>query len=203
MSTVIVGHGPSMLENKHGEFIDSHDVVIRQKRCSETLKHPEQFGTKTDIVCGSYTIAPAMKEDMPGCEYWVFMDSRHQKFPVSAYQWVAENMPCTILKPLCDEWNARYRQYRTPYEHPPNMQKFDDLGHPHLSAGFHTILYACEILSPKQIDLVGFDNIKTGDFTWSVTRGPDYDKYPDHHWGIEHDLIKIVESNYGTRCNFV
>jgi len=192
-----------MLENKHGEFIDSHDTVIRQKRCSETLKHPEQFGTKTDIVCGSYTIAPQMVVDMPDCEYWVFMDSRHQDFPFASYDWVAKHLPCTILKPVCDEWNARYRMSRTPYEKPDGMQEFTPIGHNHLSAGFHTILYACELLKPKEIDLVGFDNIKTGDFTWSVTRGPDYNKYPDHRWDIEHDLIKIVESNYATRCNFV
>ena len=203
MTTVIVGHGPSMLEAKHGEFIDSHDVVIRQKRCSETLKHPEQFGTKTDIVCGSFTIAPAMKDDMPGNEYWVFMDSRHQKFPVSSYEWVAENMPCTILKPLCDEWNARYRQYRTPYEMPVGMQEFTPIGHDHLSAGFHTILYACEILHPDVIDLVGFDNIASGEFTWSVTRGPDYGKYPDHRWDIECEMIRDVETSYATRCNFL
>jgi hypothetical protein len=192
-----------MLENKHGKFIDSHDVVIRQKRCSDTLKHPEQFGSKTTYVCGSYTIAPQLPQDMPGAEYWVFMDSRHQEFPPSSYEWAAENLPCTILKPLCDRWNAKYRAKRKPFHHNAQMRRFDELGHPHLSAGFHTILYTCEILRPEAIDLVGFDNIKTGDFTWSITRGPDYVQYPDHCWNIEHDMIAEVEDAYGTRCNFV
>lgn len=196
---IIVGHGKSMLEHNWGSLIDSHDIVIRQKRCSETLKDPDHFGTKTDYVCGSLTIAAFLPGDVPGCEYWAFVDSRHAGVLQDTLSQMAKYVPCTILKDLCDDWNASYRIRREPFMLPPNVKQFDPLGHPHLSAGFHTILYACEILKPKEITLVGFDNLTSGTFTWSVTRGPDWNQYPDHSWWLEHKMLPEIEDQFDVK----
>lgn len=198
----IVGHGPSMLEHEYGAEIDAHDTVIRQKRCEETLKYPEQYGTKTDIVSGSYTIAPMLPQHMPGNIYWVFVDSRHDDLPLDMICKMEKVVPCTILPKVCFTWNEAYRAMRDHYKHPPGVQKFSDKGHPHMSAGLHTLIYACEILKPKEITLYGFDNIKTGTQSWSITRGPNWDKYPDHRWDIEHKMIGMVQREFNTEVIF-
>jgi hypothetical protein len=83
------------------------------------------------------------------------------------------------------------------------VQEFDPLGHPHLSAGFHAILYACRFLKPSKVVLAGFDNIESGSFTWSITRGPDWGKYPDHRWDIEHDLLLDIGDEFGVEVSFL
>jgi len=190
-----------MLEHNWGALIDSHDIVIRQKRCSETLKDPEHFGTKTDYVCGSLTIAEHLPKDMPGFEYWAFVDSRHEHVTKRDLDTISKSVPCTILKGLCDTWNALYRDQREPFELPLNVRKWGTNGHPHLSAGFHTILYACSILEPKEITLVGFDNLTSGTFTWSVTRGPEWRQYPDHNWRTEYKMLPDVEEIFEVKIN--
>jgi hypothetical protein len=194
-----VGHGPSLLQKRLGEWIDSFDFVIRQKRCQETLKHPDIYGTRKDAVCGSLSIAPALS--LVGAEeIWVFMDSRHAH--VSDEQVEEFQKEWRIDRELCDNWNARYRARRTPYEKHEQMREFDSIGHPHLSAGFHTLIYASEFLKPKTIALAGFDNVRNGSFTWSITRGPDWRNYPDHRWDIENKMVSDIEDQFGVEINF-
>lgn len=196
-SVCIVGHGPSLLQQRAGELIDAHDFVVRQKRCQETLKFPEQYGTRTDAVCGSWGVAKKLEPLAP--EVWVFIDSRYQGIPDE----VIEQTPWKIDKRLCNEWNAKYRSRRTPYVPPEQTVEYDRLGHPHVSSGFHTLLYACEFLRPEYVTLAGFDNVETGDFTWSITRGPEYDQYPDHRWDIEHEMLKDVEDEWDVEIRFI
>jgi hypothetical protein len=202
MHTVIVGHGPSMLERQAGKEIDSFDFVVRQKRCQETLKHPELYGTRKDAVCGSWTIAPQLVH-VEADEIWVFLDSRHDKVPLGDIWRAQKALPARILPGLCNRWNEAYRALRTPYTRPEGQREFDPLGHPHLSAGFHAILYAAEILKPESITLAGFDNIESGTFTWSVTRGPEYKQYPDHRWDIEHEMLPMVAEQLGVEIKFL
>ena len=65
-----------------------------------------------------------------------------------------------------------------------------------MSAGLHAILYACH-LGYREIVLFGFDNVASGGFTWSVTRGPEWNQYPDHRWDIEREMVKLIGSEYG------
>jgi hypothetical protein len=192
-----------MLARKLGAEIDRYDAVVRQKRCAETLRFPEHYGIRTDYVCGSLSIASTLPAHVPGARYWVFVDSRHSHIPDSVLRKTEDAVPCTILRGVCDRWNELYRSRRVAWEKHPQMREFDPLGHPHLSAGFHTILYACELLHPARIDLMGFDNIQTGTFTWSITRGPGYGTYPDHRWDMEHRMIPEVAGHYGVEIRFV
>lgn len=201
MDVVIVGHGPSLLSARQGERIDSFDKVIRQKRCQETLKYPEQYGTRKDVVCGSWTIrAELWKVGTP--EIWVFMDSRHEKVPEVEVQ-AAQRQGWRVNRGLCNEWNGRYRNRRTAYTRPEGMAEFDPLGHPHLSAGFHALLYACHFLKPRSVTLAGFDNVETGRFTWSITRGPEWSQYPDHRWDIEHEMLQDVQNEWDVEVKFL
>jgi len=201
-SVVVVGHGPSLLSRRLGEQIDSFDVVIRQKRCQDSLKYPDIYGTKKDVVCGSWTIAPELPNVGAG-EVWAFLDSRHANVSDAALREAQERIPCRIDRALCDYWNRYYRARRKPYTRPRGTQEFDPLGHPHLSAGFHTLLYACEFLKPSIVTLAGFDNIESGSFTWSITRGPEWSMYPDHRWDIEHELLVDVCDEFNVEIAFL
>lgn len=202
MDVVIVGHGPSLLERKCGEQIDEFDFVVRLKRCADLFRYPEQYGTKKSAVCGSWTIRNQLTF-IEADQIWVFLDSRHDNVRFEEIAKAKRSLPCEILPGTCSTWNNRYRERRTEYEMPDGMRKFTPIGHPHLSAGFHSLVYACTLLEPDSVTLAGFDNIESGKFTWSVTRGPDYDQYPDHRWDIEHEMIDDVERVYDTRVDFL
>ena len=190
---VIVGHGPSLLRRGLGEEIDKY-FTVRLKRCQDTLKLPLIYGSRVDALCGSWTIREGLKA-IPAKEYWTFVDSRHATVDVADWDGV-------VNKALCDDWNQRFRAARTPYRRIDGTvlcaSSDEGLGHNHLSAGFHAILYACE-LGAKVVRLAGFDNVVSGNFTWSVTRGRDYRTYPDHRWDIEHQMLPLVETSYGVK----
>jgi len=208
MNVAIIGHGPSMLGGFLGKEIDEHDKVIRLKRCQDTLKYPGHYGRKVSAVCGSLTIGAHLK-NIPADGYWVFADSRHkdQDINLEAYKEHFSPKPVIIDRKLCDEWNERYRDLRTEREFPDTVElkksSTDKLGEDHLSAGLHAVLYAAKHLKPERIDLFGFDNVFTRDYGWSITRGPEWDKYPPHRWDIEKDLLNDIEQEFDTEIHFV
>lgn len=198
----IVGHGPSMMNSNLGSRIDSYDTVIRQKAVSSALvsNFPNDFGIKTSVVCGSYTIKEALFWS-GHANVWVFVDSRHEKLNI------VQDPRFTILKDKCEFWNNLYRSMRTDNfvrdEKMTIHQTSSDLGHNHMSCGLHTIMYACEILKPKKLTLFGFDNISSGKFTWSLTRGPQWNQYPDHRWDIEKEILSLMSNKYSVQFEFV
>jgi len=205
MQAVIVGHGPSLLQKQLGSQIDRFDFVVRQKRCGETLKYPAQFGSKVDAVCGSFTIAMGLPQDVKAPQYWVFMDSRHHAVPAEQVEQLRRAVPCIILRERCDYWNQRYRDMRQAFAMNPAQERkktSDDLGHTHMSAGLHALIYACELLKPSKIVLAGFDNVQSGGFTWSISRGPDWKQYPDHNWATEHRMVPVIADHYGVEVAF-
>jgi hypothetical protein len=207
---VIVGHGPSLIDKQIGDKIDTFDKVIRLKRCQETLRYPRHYGSKTSAVCGSYTIARALKQ-IPSPEYWVFLDSRHVDITDGELDELRQHfLPAHtfIDRELCDKWNQIYRDVRTPYDGPvPQMSltRTSDpvYGHNHMSAGLHAILYACALYGIDDLHLAGFDNVKTGAFDWSITRGPDWDHYPDHRWDIERNMLGLIAEHYHVKIHFI
>ena len=198
----IVGHGPSILNSNLGNIINSYDIVIRQKAISASLvsNAPKDYGTKTSIICGSYTIKEALFWNSKS-KIWVFMDSRHEKIVPTI------DTRFTLLPDLCKHWNSLYRQLRSSnYNRNKQMTTHatsSELGHNHMSCGLHTIIYACDILKPEKISLFGFDNIKNGDFTWSVTRGKSWNEYPDHRWDTEKEMLKLISNNYYVNFEFI
>lgn len=202
MKISIIGHGPSMLNSNLGAIIDSYDIVIRQKAVAASLinTYPEDFGKKTSIICGSYTIRESLFWDTKA-QVWVFVDSRHEKINIKP------DLRFNLLKEKCDYWNNFYRSLRT-----ENFTRNDkmtvhptssDIGHNHMSCGLHTIMYACEILKPKKLTLFGFDNISSGSFNWSLTRGKEWDQYPDHRWDIEKEVLLALADRYSVDFEFI
>lgn len=200
MNVAIIGHGPSMLLEKRGSFIDSFDFVIRQKlRGLQLMKeHPLFFGIKTNAVSGSVGQYRAI--NYPNAERWVFIDSRYENTNISNL------VGARIAKDFCNEWNQKFRDKRTKYFRPDerivSCKSSDSFGHRHLSSGFHTILYACKLLNPQKITLFGFDSLQNGDFTWSLTRGESWNQYPDHRWDVESLMIEDVKEYFQVNIEF-
>lgn len=189
-SVAIVGHGPSMLMEEMGDIIDDCDIVVRLKETAvETLKYPKHYGTKTDIIGGSLTIAQKIAR-IPAEQYWVFLDSRHEdvsRETLASVPYIFSPKEVIMDKGLCDDWDMRYRSLRDDMDGP---------GHNHTSQGFKAILYALHFLEPERLLLAGFDNVMTGKFSWSVTRGPEWQHYPDHRWDVENRLLGALQANY-------
>ena len=202
---IIVGHAPSMLLEEMGELIDGYDTVIRLKNCRQTLMKPEFYGTKTDIVGGSLTIAGQLR-DLTSEKFWIWTDSRHEGWEwndqINALPHIFTNKRVFIDRDLCNTWNTTYRNMReaTPdhnWDEAMRASRYDTgEGENHMSQGLHALVYACALLKPDAVDLIGFDNVLTGEFNWSVTRGEDWDKYPRHRWDIENKMVDIISKHY-------
>lgn len=205
MRVVIVGHGPSLYEQEHGDWIDDNDIVIRMKFPPKEQKH---FGSKTSIMGGSLTIVDRVF-NLPGDKKWIFFDSRHDKIPQTEIDtFINRVFPRGTVQynvDLCNEWDAIYRSLRKPTTFSKRMRdsnSCDELGERHLSQGFKAILYAAYFLKPLKLRLVGFDNIRHGEFTWSVTRGDTWENYPKHRWDVEHDMLDMVQKRFQMGISF-
>lgn len=218
MRVVCVGHGPSLTESQRGAEIDDHDFIVRMKRSKPFLDRPQWFGTKTDAVVCSLALVPAIVEwNAP--EYWAFIDSRYSDMTEEQIdEYLKGNwgsLPYRWDKTVCDQWNARYRDLREfvkindekemprpKFELGEQMEvkpTSDEYGHTHMSAGLHALIYACHFLKPETITLAGYDNVVSGNWTWSLARGPDWNQYPDHRFDIEHEMLPEIEEVFGVK----
>ncbi|MGI0013600.1 MAG: hypothetical protein ACREBU_09190 [Nitrososphaera sp.] len=214
----IVGHGPNLLKNEYGQLIDSADFVVRQKRgCMQYVRlSPECFGTKTHAIVGSFLIYNGLPE-VKDAQYWIYTDSRlsdnqkvhTQELTNIANYYKANKRNIVIDKPLCDMWDDRYRQLAHKLCVPDSQCKMayiQDEGehyHPHTSSGFKAIIYTAHLLNPKLVRLFGYDSMQSGEWTWSVTRGPQWAEYPNHAWKVERNLLDEVSKEYGVKFEFV
>lgn len=206
MRIAIVGHGPTLLAGKAGTEINRADKVVRLKDCRHTLKHPKHYGKKTDVIAGSWNIAPRLRGVGSAREYWVLLDSRHgnpHDDAIGAMKRHFEPWPCVILQEECKKWDQQYREIREEIllDHRQVTGAHTDpgLGHRHMSQGTKALLYAIHLYPDAIITLYGFDNVVTGEFDWSVTRGPNYDRYPDHNWAAEQKLITLLSEEWELR----
>jgi hypothetical protein len=183
-----------------GEEIDAHDQVMRMKASKALLGHPHIFGSRVDMVVGSFVAAIGVLADWKDlCKnYFLFIDTRTEGVDDAGIIHMRDRIfgterACVIDKTLCTRWIGIYRALRNPIRLDEAQETkghlSDERGHKHFSIGLFSILHAMEFLSPAEITLYGFDNVASGEFTWSVTRGPDYKQYPDHNWMAEHVLL--------------
>ena len=207
MNAVIVGHGPSVCDWDRGEDIDAHDVVIRLKRSADVLKRPEIFGNKTDVVCSSaVTWQDTFDMWYPrGCRvFWLFLDTRTfhvSDADIDTVRRFFAPAECVIDRKLCERWVEHYRRMRGAIALDARQEDkgtlSDERGHKHCSAGMFAVIHAMALLRPQRLDIVGFDNVATGTFDWSITRGPDWNQYPDHNWKTEARMLDEVAREYG------
>jgi len=206
MEVIIVGHGPSLLHKKYGSYIDSFDCVIRQKANSikYVKENPEQYGSKTNVIGGS-TAQYKTISNIPNVQCWVYIDSRRNPKEDYDSRYNSETVKCN--QQLCHHWNQIFRDMRTNdwSRNSQEAQVHSDpvLGHNHMSSGTHTILYACHYIQPSKIHLLGYDNVRSGKFGWSVTRGKDWKNYGDHRYDVEQKMLPLFEKEFNTKIVFV
>lgn len=203
---VIVGHGRSVIGAGLGKEIDKYKRIVRLKYVSEeTLKNPYDYGTRRDILCGSWKIRDALHE-LVAEEYWVFLDSRNKL--VRSFEINNELTRSLVFPELCEEWTRKYVELRSDQwsmtEHQVRSREYsDDRGHLHCSTGSYALLYAAHILRPKSITLIGYDNVVAGVFNKSVTRRGNWSKYPDHRWDTENLLMKEIAKEYNVEIRSI
>jgi hypothetical protein len=205
MKTVIVGHGPSMLRERNGAFIDGCDRVIRLKRSDQLKKYPKYFGSKTTVCAGSLWIFPDLA-NYPADEYWILYDSRHRNTSreeieaiLKAFRDLRGNKPTKILdaQNLCNLWDSWFLKFQDQYS--------EEEKYPHLSQGMKALVLLLEFLpedGKEEVHLIGFDNVASGERTWSVTRGRDWE-YPPHNWKAEHDFIGFLNERFSNAHFFL
>jgi len=200
----LVGHGPGLLEKSQGGEIDDHDKVVRLKQSRSLLENPDIYGSQVDYVVGSFVVGDALQNHWGDLchSYFLFIDSRTENVTPLGIADMADRFhgECVIDKELCEFWMHAYRQNRQtqPLEARQEAKGkiSDDMGHLHPSAGTFAIAYILEYLCPDELKLFGFDNVLSGEFNWSVTRGEDWDKYPDHNWNAENRLLNLIATYY-------
>lgn len=203
---VIVGHGRSAVGAGLGKEIDKHKRIVRLKVASEeTLRNPTDYGTRRDILCGSWKIKDYL-HNLIADEYWVFLDSRNTL--VRSYEITNELTRSIVMPEICRKWTEWYVKARVPTWEQSSLQikspvYSDSLGHVHFSTGSYALVYAAHILRPKSISLVGYDNVLSGSFSKSVTRRGNWSKYPDHRWDTENLLMKEIAKEYNVEIRSI
>lgn len=187
-------------------FIDSFDFVIRQKAKGLNLLKTKKYGVKTQAFVGSLRHVSSIKSK--DWETWIFKDSRFSDIESAKRIDSLISQGIRIDPSLCDHWNSLYRSFRTPStpvgDNIKSYPSSDKLGSKHMSSGLHAIVYAAHFLPELDtLHLVGFDSIKTGEFTWSLTRGEEWNKYPDHRWDTEYLMIPMIEKKYNIKVEHI
>ena len=190
----VVGHGPSLTTRAYGRSIDNHDLVVRMKWHAQLTDHPEIWGTKTDIVCGSLGISEKLPSLWPDVVKWiVFTDSRtngYSEAEIERKMLKISHGKVMVDHKLCKYWDAKYRT------------KCGINDEQHTSSGFHALIYLAKYYSPCVLDLYGFDSMSTKKWRYSVTRGPDWDRYPNHRFDIENAMLDELCLLYNIRIQF-
>lgn len=194
VSIAVVGHGPGIMNAPFGEFIDSHDIVVRMKWHRHLVERPEYFGSRTDVVFSSLVVAPRLLREWPDVKnFGVFYDSRTYDMPkekVAAIRELFTKANLFLDHDLCRFWDDRYLERLGESE-----------GEPHTSTGFHVLPYLGKYFNPCTVTLFGFDSLASGEWTWSLTRGPDWDKYPKHRFDIENAMLPELETVYNMKIH--
>lgn len=180
----VVGHGPSLLDQRRGSEIDSADLVVRMKWHASLRERPDIFGSRTDIAASSLRVAGKLRKLWPDVSrFIVFFDSRTYDMleaELDAIRAKFDGVELLMDKPLCWTWDELYRQFANPEDEP------------HTSTGFHVLIHLAKYFPGSDVRLYGFDSMVSGTWTWSLTRGPDWEHYPKHRFDIERRLLGML-----------
>lgn len=189
MIIVIVGHGPSLIGQKKGDLIDSHDIVVRLKGCGSVLENnPEDYGRRVDHLCMSTEVQGLAKAVIAG-SYWLY-PKKGSYDELKTFEAIAEHgAPFMIPKLLTNFWNDRYRELNPT--------------HGNFSTGMAAIVIASHYYQPQNpepfaIRLAGFDTLLNPD--QEFTRNPEIPRTGNgpfvHDWKCENQLLQKIQEAY-------
>lgn len=186
LTICVVGHGPSLIDQKKGSAIDEFDLVIRLKGCGPLIRdHTEDYGTRVDALCMT-TEVPGLVFDVIAGQYW-FYPKNGSYDEVRTFDVVAKRgAPFMIPLDLVNHWNKRFRE---------------EAGFPNVSTGIAAVIIAAHYYEPETIALAGFDTVL--DPSKSFERHPGIPRTGvgeiKHDWKAEHELLSLIEKAYDTR----
>ena len=189
---IIVGHGPSLVGAGLGKTIDEQRVV-RLKNCGELLKNPQDYGTRTDVMCASTEVAPVMLK-VRASEYWcypkkgVYDEKAQNRFNRQCAGKVKVPLAVTLV------WNELFR----------------NIGgrHPNVSTGMAAIIFALELEHPKTLTLAGFDKVRNPGLPGYHSTVPTAfnaggNKDTGHDWEKENELLKFLAPHFKVEFVFL
>lgn len=183
-SAVVVGHGPSLKGAGLGSQIDACDWVIRLKDCGELLKNPEDYGTRTDVMCSTTEVISVLPK-IKAKEYWGHPKRGH--FDRARVEKVMAGLETYVPLELCNFWNEFFRQMGA--------------SHPNVSTGMAAVIIALEKLPVDTVCLAGFDKVLRPESEGYVCTVPTRfnsggTKDTGHDWKKENELLSYLASFY-------
>jgi hypothetical protein len=185
-TAVIVGHGPSLKTAGLGPRIDACDKVIRLKNCYYLLAEPQNYGTRTDVMCSSTEVLHTLPK-VKASEYWGY--PKHGKYN-QAPVWQLErrvNKPVHIPLDLTNLWNCF----------------FLELGgrHSNVSTGMGAIVIALDRFKPEVLYLAGFDTLLDPKVAYASTVPTQFNaggtKDTGHDWETENQMLPFLAAHFG------
>lgn len=187
MEVCIVGHGPSLKGAGLGSKIDEK-TVVRLKNCAGLLKNPEDYGTRTDVVCSSTPVVRYMV-DVESPVYWAY-----NKRPTWNEQ-VLQDFKAKVkgevymFPETCNIWNDVFRKMGG--------------SHPNVSTGMAAVIISLEVLKPEKLWLAGFDKILKPNVEGYISTVPSNwndggTKDTGHDWVSENRLLQFLAHSYKT-----
>lgn len=184
----VVGHGPSLIDQKKGAAIDEFDLVVRLKGCGPLIRdHAEDYGARVDALCMT-TEVPGLVFDVVAGQYWFYPKNGNYD-EVRTFDVVAKRgAPFMIPLDLVNHWNRRFRE---------------EIGSsfPNISTGVAAAIIAAHYYEPAMIVLAGFDTV--------LDPQKAFDRHPDvprtgvgeirHDWQSENALLHLVAKAYDTQ----
>lgn len=195
---LIVGHGPSLVEHKMGEAIDSYPFVVKVNRgldlfgVRHNLERPKAYGTRCDATClplwrlvSGTIIKKKYLRNVSEC--WIspsrlYRELERKRFDRDVAR-VAEIYNGTIRHAFDEyhHWRKQYRNHKTVYD----SRRI-------ISTGMAAILIALETFNPEILTLAGFDNMRDGIKSNPDTMGKSSSHSPD----VEHKILGEIEETY-------
>lgn len=195
MRTVIVGHGPSLLNAGRGCEIDAYDNVVRMKNFTR-FWNEKDYGNKLDyLVASTEAAGPSLANHIKPKQYWLYPKKGTYNKPY--VDGLYRGLPTIITMTLSRHWNREF-QGRSGYD-----PKKDPVKGRNVSTGFAALFSAVQLLDLREIDLIGFDTLADPSIEYESTFNPGTTHKNMHYWHIEHDMIPLVEKEYNCKVNFI
>jgi hypothetical protein len=166
-SIVLVGNSKRLIEEEHGQFIDSHDTVVRFNM-GIPWGYEKHVGVKIDIWATSFK---GRKERQFAAEFWlrqrrctIWIDYKLREDVPELFAW--DKHILTLPEETIASFMVLYN-YDEDYKKDTIIEYFRKTAGVHRpSTGLATLYYISTCFEYKSIDLIGFDCFETNVNYW-------------------------------------